>query len=756
MAQDQDELDADGNPGKMAKKTRRNKLGHVEDSEQGILNELDPPTGVNEDWAMRHAIRESEVHNAGFETSEVGGRTNKLGGKLTNTGAGFEQVGDSKQGTARDSLTSEVSGKTDKLGGELTNDGGTFEEFADSNAGKADDSLQDKMRENTLGGELKNKGGQWEKANKGRMSEGRVRDQDQIAEMMDGPEVGLQSLFDSYANQNGAICLEDFRALCETYELPDRVTEQLFMSLMDANQEFLFQEARDAGGTYWTAVPLLEELGTAGVGEQPIGMGDMMSRKMHASRASQGREAAKDDKQDDEVVPGLDESCPNCGNMTDALGCPSCHLIRESDDLGFSKKPDTNNKSGIISPASQEAPRKPGGRVQGVDTHESKSGKARDGFTKEVGGGRGDSLDPELSNEGGQFEEMKGGKKAVEESVARLALSVKRGIDRCLPKLQPGRYSVSYVVEGAGVVSNRRSLTEALVDAEELLQALGQDNVRFTANFNLGDKLMYSQRINLPAVRRRVPIVSENRVLFRFKEVANLFARGILAEGKACRMRSHNWGVAVEGRFGWNTATRAFATLGRKNLTEAWGTQVRPAEQEVLGIHGASPHGGQDSFDEPTDSFEGPADYEVGGEAVEPEVDQQGEGEGDEFIPGGGYNPEAPGHMDPEGQVCPTCGSGDYADDRGICPECGQQRPGGSPEADFGAQIDPRMQQSDEYLDMNQDADDQFSGEPGQPWDGGQAEAETERAMNTRNSNFSYPGDESYDIGPEDFPGPNQ
>lgn len=67
------------------------------------------------------------------------------------------------------------------------------------------------------------------------------------------------------------------------------------------------------------------------------------------------------------------------------------------------------------------------------------------------------------------------------------------------------------------------------------------------------------------------------------------------------------------------------------------------------------------------------------------------------------HNPEVPGPYDPEGNVCPECGSMEPALERGgmyTCPECGGDRSGGA-ESEFGAQVDQDLHDYQAYEDSN-------------------------------------------------------
>lgn len=78
-----------------------------------------------------------------------------------------------------------------------------------------------------------------------------------FAKMM-GEEVDLQRLFNSYAHDATAVCVEDFQNLCEAHGIAAILDESSLMQLMDQNQEFVFSEQLDADGPYWVGEPISE------------------------------------------------------------------------------------------------------------------------------------------------------------------------------------------------------------------------------------------------------------------------------------------------------------------------------------------------------------------------------------------------------------------------------------------------------------------------------------------------------------------
>jgi hypothetical protein len=108
-------------------------------------------------------------------------------------------------------------------------------------------------------------------------------------------------------------------------------------------------------------------------------------------------------------------------------------------------------------------------------------------------------------------------------------------------------------------------------------------------------------------------------------------------------------------------------------MSEAWGTQIHTPEREAF-------HRG----------YEDQWGDNIGGE-VEPGLDDEPE-----------YSAGAPGNIDPEGNMCPNCGSVEAPDEHGICYGCGERRAAAEPELELGARPDENLAGSDDYLDFDQ------------------------------------------------------
>jgi len=140
--------------------------------------------------------------------------------------------------------------------------------------------------------------------------------------------------------------------------------------------------------------------------------------------------------------------------------------------------------------------------------------------------------------------------KAVKENIIRLSRHVRKHLlesvrslrGRCFPEFQV------QVVEGKAVnlTPVRKALSEALADAEEVLQHHDSDNVKLMASFrdSKGEVVLVND-VPLLTINRRGLLATEGAVLFRFKRIAERYADRVVAEGRTCRVVSHNWGTAV-------------------------------------------------------------------------------------------------------------------------------------------------------------------------------------------------------------------
>ena len=152
---------------------------------------------------------------------------------------------------------------------------------------------------------------------------------------------------------------------------------------------------------------------------------------------------------------------------------------------------------------------------------------------------------------------MKGTGKGMAEStmkqnVSKLSKHVKKALKENYGSLRgkvKGKYNV--VVSENGVLNRtpkRASLTEALADAEEILQAHDSNNVDLEATFiDSKGSVVLQQEVPLFTIKPRGIMQSEGAGIFRFKRTAERYANYLVAEGKVCRVIPHNWGHSVLG-----------------------------------------------------------------------------------------------------------------------------------------------------------------------------------------------------------------
>lgn len=136
-------------------------------------------------------------------------------------------------------------------------------------------------------------------------------------------------------------------------------------------------------------------------------------------------------------------------------------------------------------------------------------------------------------------------------NVGKLAGYVREALAESAKNMRGGKYSLSFnvaVLEGSykNRTPQRKQLSEALADAEEILQLHNPDNVALEATFTNGKTVVGSKAIPLFAVESRSPLMSEGKALFRFRRNAEGFANDLVAEGLVCRVTPHVWGATVE------------------------------------------------------------------------------------------------------------------------------------------------------------------------------------------------------------------
>jgi hypothetical protein len=80
-----------------------------------------------------------------------------------------------------------------------------------------------------------------------------------IGSLMEGENIDVQGLFDSYARTNECVTFDGFLDLCEAHGAEVSLDESSFNSLLSANSEYLFEGYEDAEGSFWLSTPLNEE-----------------------------------------------------------------------------------------------------------------------------------------------------------------------------------------------------------------------------------------------------------------------------------------------------------------------------------------------------------------------------------------------------------------------------------------------------------------------------------------------------------------
>jgi hypothetical protein len=800
---------------------KTNRMGHPERTVRQpgkpvkrVLNELDPecqdieaPIKLQEFKMAKSRISEAVQDVKGVKgdfMDKIGGRTDRLGGKQKNTG-GFEEFGQSTSGEACDGITTHL--KDMNLKTKQKNTGGGFETEIIKN-GSASDDITTAI--GTMGSELgqnsmqKNKGGQFEtlKGSKSTMS-GSVAEEwslANIANIMEGDNVNLQSLFESYSGQSSYVCLDDFQQLCYAHGVQTTLSERNLKTLMAASRKYMFYEGNDASGRFWQPRLLSEMVGSGAVADVPVEEDDEIPPEVPEQDIEQGGspeqgvaeipgefeqgievEPASDDLADvfqaisvdfgraANLIAGHDEStetpedeaaegdlpfdgegeeggeeeteevcedseigdetgspesgnmmkqigsavkgkatsvamkgreddeknaidpskevvktesrrrgrvvkegrCKHCGTTLDANGCMLCDFLRESDELGGMNGEDAKaNKDGFYTTDKTKSGQgELGTAIPPQETCESTSGTASDGITSEVPGKQ-TPLKPKMKNTGGQAA-FKGGSGTMKENILKLSRVAKEAIANGAKKIgRAGKYTVHFGVKTEGASATFSALTDALAVVEELSQACGNSKIVLEALYTMPHQktIIYRHRLPLAKMKKRDPIACEGKILFKTGKVANAFADRVVSEGVACRVKNHNWGAAVVGPFSWPVAQRAFQTM-----SEAWGTSIHTPEREAF----------YRGFDPDRRSID---DYGMGGEADT--VDEFGDDEPE-------YNAESPGSIDPEGSMCPNCGSSESPDEKGQCYGCGHMRSAVSPELDLGVRGDDEIDNFD-------------------------------------------------------------
>jgi hypothetical protein len=140
--------------------------------------------------------------------------------------------------------------------------------------------------------------------------------------------------------------------------------------------------------------------------------------------------------------------------------------------------------------------------------------------------------------------------KIMKDNISRLSRHVQKALKEGTSSLRGkanGQYNV--VVSENGMMNRtpkRFNLTEALADAEEILQSHDANDVDLEATFtDTKGSVVLQQEVPLFTIKPRGVVQSEGVSIFRFKRTAEKFADQLVSEGKVCRVVPHNWGHSV-------------------------------------------------------------------------------------------------------------------------------------------------------------------------------------------------------------------
>lgn len=145
-------------------------------------------------------------------------------------------------------------------------------------------------------------------------------------------------------------------------------------------------------------------------------------------------------------------------------------------------------------------------------------------------------------------------------NVDKLAGKIKPFVQQCASNLS-GRHDCSYNVairEGNAVnrTVQRKNISEAIADLEEILQFHDPKNVKFETRFkNASGVVVMKRDLPLATITPRGPIVAEGKMLFRFKRNAQTVAEGL---NKISKVEPHSWGCALRAKVNLHEATMAF------------------------------------------------------------------------------------------------------------------------------------------------------------------------------------------------------
>ncbi len=431
-----------------------------------------------------------------------------------------------------------------------------------------------------------------------------------IGTLMDGDNTNVQSLFDNYARNVEAVCLEDFTQLCRAHGCDAILDESSLATLMQANGEFIFYEGEDAHGLYWTPTPFakngknLREF--ADIAAEPDFMDD---GEECVCCGGEGCEACCPEDGLDGLEGGFgeftgdvhtgdedswQESIDNFFRSAHSIveHSPGFSRLDIGEALNYSwdhyagridaRKLPTQVKKPLselvkrfprFSPLTEANKAMEKGGGSGLESSQMKQSPdladQPDDFTdaghpypsapKNAGHANVGGV-PGNQNSAGTMGESR---EVANRNVTKLSRHVNSSL-RTVAKNLKGKYGVVFstlVREGknTNATPRRRRLAEALADTEEILQLHGPDNVLLEATFvDENGREAKRHEIALPKVAKRGPLTSNGGPLFRFKRNAEAFANKLVSEGTTCRVAPHSWGYSVIGKLAPKRVKRAY------------------------------------------------------------------------------------------------------------------------------------------------------------------------------------------------------
>lgn len=337
----------------------------------------------------------------------------------------------------------------------------------------------------------------------------------------------LQQLFNSYAQSAKILTLEGFQDVCDRYNMNVTVDEFLFEDLLDSNQQFVFHESKEG----WKPVKASNVV----VGLQNFF--ESVATSLSQKRLTESMLNSLWNKHAKNIKENMLPPKAKTGINTLRGKYPGFKPFGEASGV-LNTNPDIskwNRKAGFkndLKMADQPGP-------DDIKTHGDKNLLKFPTKNK---------IDTPIVKGTDKLSE------GLNPLVKRNAQALYRHISKHLAEAKNslrGDYKVSYsvIVKENSQVNKTKSqddITEAILDAEEILQNHDPENVSMEANFSsMGGKTLFVKNIPLFTIQPHKPVATEGKTLFRFKRHAESFANKLVTEGKVCRIISHNWGSAV-------------------------------------------------------------------------------------------------------------------------------------------------------------------------------------------------------------------